>query len=93
MNDIKRVHIQGKIGDTPKSNDKGDYACYTFSVIPDGRNEPVRVIAWGYNDFPLRYRNGDKVIISGSKVSIKLYENGNMSCYPVIRAETIILEH
>lgn len=93
MNDIKRVHIKGKIGNTPKSNDKGDYACYTFSVIPDGRNEPVRVIAWGYNDFPLRYRNGDKVIISGSKVNIKNYEDGNMRCYPVVRAETIILEH
>lgn len=88
-----RVHIHGQIGNTPTTNDPGDYVRYTFTVIPNGSTEPVQLIAWGYKDFPSRYSSGDKVIISGSRVTVKNTENGKMKCRPVVRAETIILEH
>lgn len=92
MNETKKIHIQGKIVDAPTTDSGGIYSRYVFSVRSDG-NSPVKVVAWGYKDFPVRYRLGDKVIISGSRVTIKAEENGKMRCYPVVRAETIILEH
>lgn len=92
MNETKKIHIQGKIVDTPTTDSGEIYSRYVFSVRSDG-NSPVKVVAWGYKDFPARYRLGDKVIISGSRVTIKAEENGKMRCYPVVRAETIILEH
>lgn len=92
MSDTKRIHIQGEIAETPSTGSKDSYSRYVFSVRSNG-NFTVKVVAWGYKDFPARYRLGDKVIISGSRVTIKAEENGKMRCYPVVRAETIILEH
>lgn len=92
MSDTKRIHIQGEIAETPSTDSKDSYSRYVFSVHLNGKYS-VKVVAWGYKDFPARYRVGDKVIISGSRVTIKSEENGKMRCYPVVRAETIIFEH
>ncbi|MGN0551989.1 MAG: hypothetical protein ACI4I1_01315 [Oscillospiraceae bacterium] len=92
MSETKKIHIQGEIAETPSTDSKDSYSRYVFSVHSNGKY-PVKVVAWGYKDFPARYRIGDKVIISGSRVTIKTEENGKMRCYPVVRAETIILEH
>lgn len=92
MSDTKRIHIQGEIAETPSTDSKDSYSRYVFSVHSNGKYS-VKVVAWGYKDFPARYRLGDKVIISGSRVTIKAEENGKMRCYPVVCAEAIILEH
>lgn len=92
MSDTKRIHIHGEIAEIPSSDSRDSYSRYVFSVRSNG-NFTIKVVAWGYKDFPARYRIGDKVIISGSRVTIKTEENGKMRCYPVVRAETIILEH
>lgn len=92
MSDTKRIHIQGVIEDTPSTDSKSSYSRYGFSVRTYD-NASVKIAAWGYKDFPERYKPGDKVIISGSRVTVKTEKNGKMRCCPVVRAETIILEH
>lgn len=93
MTDTNKVHIQGEIINAPVAESTENYSRYVFMVCTYGKSIPVKVAAWGYSDFPARYKIGDKVIVSGSRVTIKADEDGKMKCYPVVRAETIILEH
>lgn len=93
MTDTKKIHIQGKIVNAPVTEGTDNYSRYIFSVLPYDKSVPVKVAAWGYKDFPSRYKVGDTVIVSGSRVTVKSDEDGKMKCYPVVRAETIILEH
>lgn len=93
MTDTNKVHIQGEIINAPVAESAENYSRYVFMVCTYGKSIHVKVASWGYSDFPARYKIGDKVIVSGSRVTIKADEDGKMKCYPVVRAETIILEH
>lgn len=85
---IDKIHIQGRISEMPVTERSSGY---TFFVIPNNSDEPVKVVVRNGMGLATEYRSGDKVIVSGTSVTAKIIEDGFMRCRKIVRAETIIL--
>lgn len=83
-----KIHIQGRVSEAPVTERNNEY---TFFVMPHNSDEPVKVIVNNGTGLKKRYRSGDKVIVSGTRATAKIFENGFVRCRIIVRAETIIL--
>lgn len=83
-----KIHIQGRISKAPVTDRNNEYS---FFVMPHNSDEPVKVVVHNGMGLEKRYRNGDKVIVSGTRATVKNIVDGAAQHSTVVRAETIIL--
>lgn len=79
---MKKILLKGRVADVALDN-------LVFTVIPNGKTNPVRVEMPNYSDFTLHCQKGDKVEIIGYCYTKKIAMDNGIKCVDVIKAQSI----
>lgn len=79
---MKKILLKGRVADIASNNS-------SFTVIPFGKTNSVRVEMPNYSDFTLHCQTGDKVEIIGHCYTKKIAMDNGIKCVDVIKAQSI----